>query len=146
VAQSAKRPPNILFAITDDQSWTHTGAYGDRCVETPAFDRIAHQGVRFTHAYVACGSCTPSRSAILTGQAIWRLEEGGVLWGALPSKFPVFPRLLQQAGYFIGQPFMATPSLSPGKWFSAVWQQQVSAPTSTFATTDSSIRENVEAM
>ena len=82
IVRSAEQPPNILFAISDDQSWIHASAYGDRCVETPAFDRIARQGVRFNYAYVACGSSTPSRSAILTGQAIWRLDQGGVLWGA----------------------------------------------------------------
>jgi arylsulfatase A-like enzyme len=82
-ASGGERPPNILFAISDDQSWLHAGACGDHCIETPAFDRIARQGVRFNHAYAACGSCTPSRSTILTGQAIWRLKEGGVLWGCV---------------------------------------------------------------
>jgi uncharacterized sulfatase len=68
---------------------------------------------------VACGSCTPSRSAILTGQAIWRLEQGGVLWGALPNKFPVFPRLLQQAGYFIGHTGKAW---GPGSYRAGGWE------------------------
>ncbi len=117
-ACGSERPPNILFAISDDQSWLHAGAYGDDCVKTPAFDRIARDGVRFTHAYVACGSCTPSRSAILTGQAIWRLEEGAVLWGALPSKFKVFPRLLEQAGYFIGHTGKAW---GPGSYRAGGW-------------------------
>ena len=94
--------PNILFAISDDQSWINTGANGDFCVRTPAFDRIAREGVRFTRSFTAAPTCTPSRSAILTGQHIWRLEEGGLLFGALPARFKVFPRLLEDAGYFIG--------------------------------------------
>ncbi len=94
--------PNILFCISDDQSWQHAGAYGDKVVKTPNFDRIAKEGVLFTHAFTAAPTCTPSRSAILTGQEIWRLEEGGVLFGTLPAKFKVYPDLLEQAGYFVG--------------------------------------------
>jgi len=101
VADTTRRP-NILLAISDDQSYMHTGANGDAAVDTPAFDRIAGEGVRFTQAYTACPSCTPSRSAVLTGQAIYRLEEGGLLFGTLPAKFPVYPRLLEEGGYRIG--------------------------------------------
>ena len=67
-------------------------------VETPAFDRIAREGVRFEHAYCAAPSCTASRGGILTGQHIWRLEQGANLWGTLPAKFPVYPDLLEAAG------------------------------------------------
>ena len=45
------RPPNILFCISDDQSYAHTGANGDPVVQTPAFDRVAREGLRFTHAF-----------------------------------------------------------------------------------------------
>ena len=76
---TAQTRPNILFAISDDQSWLHTGAMGDPNVETPAFDRVASEGVLFTHAFAAAPSCTPSRGAILTGQSIWRIEEAGLL-------------------------------------------------------------------
>jgi len=94
--------PNILFAISDDQSWLHTSINGDPVVKTPVFDRIAKEGVLFTHAFCAAPSCTPSRGAICTGQDIWRLEEGGNLWSTLPSKFPVYPDILEAEGYFIG--------------------------------------------
>ncbi len=100
--RTAASPPNILFAISDDQSWLHAGAYGDQLVQTPAFDRVARDGVLFSHAFTATPSCTPSRSAILTGQAIWRLEQGGLLFGTLPEKLPVFPLRLEEAGFFIG--------------------------------------------
>ena len=43
--------PNILFCISDDQSYMHTGANGDPVVETPAFDRVAREGLRFTQAF-----------------------------------------------------------------------------------------------
>jgi N-sulfoglucosamine sulfohydrolase len=92
--------PNILFAISDDQSWMHVGAYGDRGIKTPAFDRIAKEGVRFDYAFSAAPSCAPSRAAILTGRHIWQIEEGGILFGILkPAVFPVFTNQLKGAGY-----------------------------------------------
>ncbi len=94
--------PNILFCTSDDQSWHHTGAGGDRIVATPAFDRVAREGVRFTHAFSDAPSCAPSRNAIFTGQHIWRLEEGGNIHSTLPAKFPVYPDLLEEAGYVVG--------------------------------------------
>ncbi|HXG32842.1 MAG TPA: sulfatase [Bryobacteraceae bacterium] len=97
-----RRPPNILVCIADDWSYPHASAYGDPVVRTPVFDRVARQGVLFTHAFCAAPSCTPSRAAILTGQAPHRLAEGGNLWGFLPSRFPVYTDLLEQAGYFVG--------------------------------------------
>ena len=72
VAEAESRP-NILFCISDDQSWLHAGAMGDAVVKTPAFDRVAREGILFTHAFCDAPSCGPSRSAILTGQHIWRL-------------------------------------------------------------------------
>jgi N-sulfoglucosamine sulfohydrolase len=94
--------PNILFAIADDWSWPHAGAYGDVVVKTPTFDRVAREGVLFNHAYVSSPSCTPSRAAILTGQWHWRLEESANLWSTLRSEIPVYPDLLEDSGYFVG--------------------------------------------
>ncbi len=94
--------PNILFCIADDWGWPHAGAYGDRAVRTPAFDRLASEGVVFEHAYVMSPSCTPSRNSLLTGQHHWRLEEGANLWSTLDVKFPVYPLLLEKAGYHVG--------------------------------------------
>jgi len=94
--------PNILFFITDDQSWPHTGAYGAKGVKTPAFDWVAKNGALFNYAYVAAPSCSPSRASILTGQDIWRLEEAAVFGVTLQRKFDVFPLLLEKSGYHIG--------------------------------------------
>jgi len=101
-ARTSDARPNILLAVSDDQSWLHTGAAGDPLVRTPAFDRIASEGVQFTNAYCSAPSCGPSRSAILTGQAIWRLEQAGNIHSTLPSKFEVYTGLLEEAGYFVG--------------------------------------------
>src|SRR5205085_10257780 len=68
--------PNILYCLADDWSWPHAGAYGDRTIQTPNFDRVAREGILFNYCFSAAPSCTPSRAAMLTGQAPHRLAEG----------------------------------------------------------------------
>ncbi len=97
----AEDRPNIIFAIADDWGWPHAGAYGDKVVRTPAFDSIARKGILFNHGYISSPSCTPSRNAILSGQHFFRLKEGANLWSAFPA-YPAYPRLLKDAGYFVG--------------------------------------------
>lgn len=94
--------PNILLCISDDQSWAHAGANGDPVVRTPAFDRVAREGLRFINSFCDAPTCGPSRSAILTGQPIWRLEEAGNIHSTLPAKFTTYTELLQDAGYKLG--------------------------------------------
>jgi arylsulfatase A-like enzyme len=94
--------PHVLFIIADDWSYPHAGAYGDRVVKTPNFDRVAREGALFANAYCAAPSCTPSRASLLTGRAVHQLEEGGNLHAFLPAKFDVYPDLLEAAGYFVG--------------------------------------------
>jgi N-sulfoglucosamine sulfohydrolase len=94
--------PNILFCFADDWAYPHAGAYGDTVVQTPNFDRVASEGILFTHAFSATPSCTASRAAICTGQAPHRLEESGNLWSTLQRKFPVYPNLLEKSGYVVG--------------------------------------------
>ncbi len=98
----AESRPNILFCISDDQSYAHTGANGDPVVRTPGFDRIAREGIRFTNAFCDAPTCGPSRSAILTGQHIWRLEEAGNIHSTLPAKFATYTQELLEADYAVG--------------------------------------------
>ena len=112
-APTMPRPPNILFVISDDQSWRDTGIGGERTVRTPAFDRIAREGGRFTHAFCASPSCTPSRSAVRTGRHLGQIGKAGVLSGTLPHEFPVFPHLLPAAGYNTG---FTGKGRGPGEW------------------------------
>lgn len=104
-----ERRPNILFALADDWSWPHASiAYKmgipgtDSVVKTPAFDRVAREGICFTNAYVCAPSCSPSRASILTGRYIWQLETAANLRGVLPAKFAVYPEILADAGYHVG--------------------------------------------
>ena len=59
-SEGSKEPkskrPNILFAISDDQSYPHASAYGCNWVDTPAFDRVAKMGLLFNRCY------TPTRN------------------------------------------------------------------------------------
>ncbi|MEW4486668.1 sulfatase [Thalassoglobus sp. JC818] len=94
--------PNILVFVSDDQSWCDAGAYGNRLIKTPNFDRIAREGVLFQHAFCSSPSCTPSRGTILTGMHHWQLEEGANLHSTLPAKFQCYPDVLEDAGYSVG--------------------------------------------
>lgn len=94
--------PNILFAIADDWSFPHAGILGDRVVKTPVFDRIAREGIVFTNAHCAAPSCTPSRGAILSGQAIHRLGEGANLHSTLSPDVPLYTDVLEANGYAVG--------------------------------------------
>lgn len=59
--------PNFLILLVDDLGWTDLGCYGSDFYETPQIDRLAAEGVRFTHGYAACTVCSPTRAALLTG-------------------------------------------------------------------------------
>lgn len=105
--------PNILFVISDDQSWPHAGIYGANELSTPAFDRVAREGVLFSNAFAAAPQCSPNRAAILTGRNIGQLEEAGTHASNFPKKFKVFPDLLEEAGYEIGY---TGKGWGPGNW------------------------------
>lgn len=95
--------PNILFAISDDQSFPHAGAYGCTWVKTPAFDRVAREGLLFNKAYTPNPKCAPSRSCILTGRNSWQLEEAVNHWPLFPEKFKTVTEALTDHGYKVGR-------------------------------------------
>jgi arylsulfatase A-like enzyme len=94
--------PNILFAIADDWSCGHAGAYGCTWVKTPAFDRVAREGLLFSHAYTPNAKCAPSRSCVLTGRNPWQLKEAANHVPFFPAEFKVYPEALSEHGYFTG--------------------------------------------
>ena len=119
--------PNILFCLADDWSWPHSPVYGDKVVQTPNFDRIAHEGALFTHAFSAAPSCTPSRASMLTGQAPHQLKEGAMLWGFLPREFQTYPDLLESAGYVVGH---ERKGWGPGNFKAGGWTRNPAGPQS----------------
>ncbi len=93
--------PNILIAIADDQSFPHAGAYGCPWVATPAFDRIAAEGILFDNCYTPNAKSAPSRACLLTGRNSWQLEEAGNHIGFWPDgKYPTFFEALAGNGYY----------------------------------------------
>ncbi len=65
--RSVERPPNVIFILSDDHRWDAAGFEGHPFIETPALDRLAAEGVRFTRAFVTSSLCSPSRASFLTG-------------------------------------------------------------------------------
>ena len=68
------RRPNIVLFLIDDLGWTDLSCMGSKLYETPNLDRLAADGLRFTHAYSACTVCSPTRAAVLTGKYPARLH------------------------------------------------------------------------
>lgn len=101
-ATRTAKGPNILFAIADDWSFGHAGAYGSKWVRTPAFDRVAREGLLFKRAYTPNAKCAPSRAIILTGRNSWQLEEAANHIPYFPAKFKTWAEALGEQGYFTG--------------------------------------------
>jgi len=94
--------PNILFAVSDDQSYPHASAYGYAAVSTPGFDRVARAGVLFHNAFTPAPGCSPMRAAFLTGRNIWQIEHAGTHASSFPKKYEVYQDRLETAGYWVG--------------------------------------------
>ncbi len=105
--------PNILFAIADDQSYPYASIYGEKIVNTPAFDRVAREGVLFRNAFAASPGCSPSRAALLTGRNCWQIEEAGTHASGFPVTYRVYPDILEAEGYTVGY---TGKGWGPGNW------------------------------
>lgn len=100
LAQGAHQP-NILFIISDDHTAADLGCYGNSAVTSPNLDRLASEGARFDHCFVASPQCSPNRSAILTGCAPHTTSTSR-LHTPLPDWEPTFLEPLKARGYFSG--------------------------------------------
>lgn len=101
-APQAERP-NILFCILDDASYPHMGAYGTDWVKTPAFDRLADEGILFQNAYTPNAKCAPSRANVLTGRNSWQLDQIGVHAAVWPKdRYTTYVEALAENGYAVG--------------------------------------------
>ncbi len=60
--------PNFIFIYADDLGWGDLGCYGHPILKTPNLDKMATEGVLLTNFYVANPVCSPSRTAVMTGQ------------------------------------------------------------------------------
>jgi arylsulfatase A-like enzyme len=106
---SSSSRPNIVYIMADDLGYGDLSGYGRKEYATPALDRLAAQGTRFTQAYAIAPVCTPSRVGLLTGQYPARHRAG--LWEPLRTAFgtegldpaaSTLARRLRDAGYHTG--------------------------------------------
>jgi len=98
-AMAEDQRPNVILMIAEDMSWKDWGIHGNQFAKTPHIDQAAREGVLFTHAYCNSPVCHPSRSALLTGQDIWRLRDAAVFGGTLHETFDTYTKLLRDGGY-----------------------------------------------
>ena len=120
IAQDPIQSPNIVIMMADDMGLGDTSAYQDWTgnpndvqVKTPAMERLANRGIRFTDAHAPSSRCTATRQALLTGRYTWRTRlKYSVIWGPQGDPLiepgrPTLATLLQEAGYRTGM---------SGKW------------------------------
>ncbi|HEV2695652.1 MAG TPA: sulfatase-like hydrolase/transferase [Verrucomicrobiae bacterium] len=107
------KQPNIVFVLTDDMGYSDPGCYGGTFAPTPNIDRLAKEGVRFTHFYTAAPICSPSRAGFITGMFPARSNFTTYLDNRernrdceqtdfLPPSAPALARVLKSAGYATG--------------------------------------------
>lgn len=103
IARSASQKdsrPNILYLMTDQHRGDCLGCAGNDAIKTPHLDSIAADGVLFSNAYTSTPSCTPARSAILTGLSPW--HHGMLGYGRVAGQYPFeLPQALRDAGYYL---------------------------------------------
>jgi len=118
----ADERPNILFCFADDWG-RYASIYGEiesrpspnQIVKTPNIDAIARRGVLFRNAFVNAPSCTPCRSALLSGRYFFRTGRAAILQGAQwDASIPSFPLLLHDAGYHMGETYKVWSPGTPG--------------------------------
>ena len=105
-----KRPPNVIFILTDDQGPRTLGIYGNHEIRTPHCDRLAREGMLFTRAFCTTPVCSPSRATLFTGQIPsqhgihdWvRNENEGEGAHAFLADEATFSEVLAANGYRVG--------------------------------------------
>lgn len=103
---------NVVLLLADDLGWRDLGCTGSSFYETPAIDRLASQGMRFTQGYAACNVCSPTRASILTGKYPARLHTTNFFGGnrkgmllppdyrqSLPAEETTLAEAFRAAGY-----------------------------------------------
>ena len=102
--QSGKKPPNLLFIMTDQQRFDALSYAGNSILNTPNLDRLAREGAYFENAYTQMAVCTPARAAILTGHTVEntkvysnKVAYNGPETGIMPMK--TYDEILDENGY-----------------------------------------------
>ena len=115
--QTALAQPDVFLVTIDTLRADHVHCFGDAEIQTPAFDSLAREGVRFSRAFTPSPITTPSHVSILTG--LLPSTHAVTSFGArLSPAYPTSARLLHDHGYrtaaFIGSVVLDSKSLAPG--------------------------------
>jgi len=110
---ATEKRPNVVMVFVDDMGWGDLSCFGNTEIQTEAIDQLAAEGMRFERFYVNSPICSPSRTALTTGQypQRWRItsflnnrqnnhERGVAQW--LDPAAPVLARELRKSGYATG--------------------------------------------
>ena len=102
-ARVGRRPPNIVYLLTDDQRADSLSCAGNPVLRTPHVDALAAGGVRFTNCFATSAVCMCSRASILTGQyprvhGVWDFATSIVG----PAWVDSYPMRMKRAGYRLG--------------------------------------------
>lgn len=110
-AAEENKPLNIVILYADDWRFDTLGCAGNPVLKTPRLDKLADQGVRFTHAYVTTSICGVSRASLLTGQ--WMSRHGNQSFNEFKTPWAqTYPGLLRSHGYYVGH---------VGKWYNGTF-------------------------
>ena len=100
---NATEKPNIIVIMADDLGYGDVSCYGATSIQTPAIDRLANEGVRFTSGYCSASTCTPTRFSLLTGTYAFRQKGTGIAPPNGPSIIrpgtETLPAILKRSGY-----------------------------------------------
>lgn len=100
-AADTAKPLNILVLYADDWRYSTLGCAGNPVVKTPELDKLATEGMRFTHACVTTAICGVSRASLFTGQ--WMSRHGDKAFDAFKTPWnETYPGLLRSNGYYVG--------------------------------------------
>ncbi len=97
--------PNIIYIMADDMGYANLGCYGAKRIKTPHIDRLAAEGIRFTHHYSGTSVSAPSRCSLMTGLTTGHCQiRGNLQWepyGQLPlaEGTVTVAAKLKEAGY-----------------------------------------------
>jgi arylsulfatase A-like enzyme len=99
---AAETPPNLIVILADDLGYGDLGCYGQKRIQTPTLDKMAHSGIRFTDFYAGSTVCAPSRCTLLTGRHTGRVAVRGNVEVLMDEQTTTIAEMLKSAGYATG--------------------------------------------